>query len=248
MTETINIEIIGETPLYVAMGIKVVCSMFLGALLGIEREAKMKAAGIKTNMLICLGSCIYVAISTLMLDGYVNADPNRIAAQVVSGIGFLGAGAILKGNSGVSGITSAASVWVAAAIGLSVGFGYVFMATFFTITVLSVYAIIDPLYRFFQRDKFFFIEVVTRPECSQNVIDMLMTLAKGHIKIVSSSTLTNGKTLIQFETFMCPKSMKDLTSRLSDFYQIQNINSVWLRGRKSFSESDEDENVESKAS
>jgi uncharacterized membrane protein YhiD involved in acid resistance len=144
----IKLELLGQVNFYVAMGLQVSASIFLGGIVGYERETKMKSAGVKTNILICLGSCVFTAISLMNYSAQMSSnDPNRIAAQIVSGIGFLGAGAIIQGKGGVVGLTTAATIWVVAAIGVTIGMGYPVSAAFFTITVLVVLRIIDPLFK-----------------------------------------------------------------------------------------------------
>jgi putative Mg2+ transporter-C (MgtC) family protein len=95
-------------------------ALLLGALIGIERELSDKAAGLRTNILICVGSCLFMIVSK-NFTGIVNADPTRIAAQIVTGIGFIGAGAIMHEGEQVTGLTTAATIWVVAAIGMAVG-------------------------------------------------------------------------------------------------------------------------------
>jgi putative Mg2+ transporter-C (MgtC) family protein len=97
----------------------------LGGLIGLEREMHSQPAGLRTHMVVCLGSCLVMLVSIYMwkLDP-AKADPGRIAAQVVTGIGFLGAGAIMRFGMSVKGLTTAACLWTAAAIGLAVGAGY----------------------------------------------------------------------------------------------------------------------------
>ncbi|OIQ15980.1 MAG: hypothetical protein BM556_16605 [Bacteriovorax sp. MedPE-SWde] len=156
---------LGDVPLYLGMGIKILLSIFLGGLIGLDREQKMKSAGIKTNILICMGAAVYTSMSILMLDGANGmADPNRMAAQIVNGIGFLGAGAIIQGRGNVIGLTTAATIWVVAAIGMTIGFGYPVVATVITITILLVLKLISPLYKMLESEKHFrnyHIEVVS---------------------------------------------------------------------------------------
>ena len=168
MTETINIELLGPVSYYVGMGIQTLTALVLGGLVGYDREKKSKAAGLKTHMLICLGAAIFTSMgimATFLFGG--NSDPNRIAAQIVSGIGFLGAGAIIKGAGAgdVVGLTSAATIWLVAAIGYTVGIGYPFTAAAFTITVFVVLTAISPFYRFFEREgayKYYQLEVLSK--------------------------------------------------------------------------------------
>jgi putative Mg2+ transporter-C (MgtC) family protein len=103
--------------------IDLLTAALLGALIGFERELAGKDPSLRTFSLICLGSCMFSIISAHTSQGINVADPTRIAAQVVSGIGFLGAGAIFRSHNGVTGLTTAALMWVTAAIGMCVGFG-----------------------------------------------------------------------------------------------------------------------------
>ncbi|MFC6231441.1 MgtC/SapB family protein [Paenibacillus allorhizosphaerae] len=122
-------------------------SALLGGLIGLEREWHNHAAGFRTHILVCLGSTSIMLLSIYGFEAFVHepnvrVDPARLAAQVISGIGFLGAGAILRTGSTVSGLTTAASVWVVAAIGLSIGAGFFYPALLTTLLVLiSLFAL-----------------------------------------------------------------------------------------------------------
>jgi putative Mg2+ transporter-C (MgtC) family protein len=122
----------------------------LGSLIGFERERLLWAAGIRTHMLVCVGACLFMIVSafgfsTSITQSHVVLDPSRIAAQVVSGIGFLGAGAILARGEIVRGLTTAASIWTVAAIGLAVGGGLYFAAGLSTAIILAILAGVKPL-------------------------------------------------------------------------------------------------------
>ena len=133
----------------VPIGSKVVLSILCGGLIGLEREMKSKPAGIKTNILICLGSTLYTIVSILVSQSFSDSgyrgDPSRIAAQIVSGIGFLGAGAIMRYKASIAGLTTAATIWVVAAIGMCIGSGYTIVGFVFTMTVLFTLLAIDKL-------------------------------------------------------------------------------------------------------
>ncbi len=110
--------------------IKAVSSLIVGMMLGAERELKDKAAGFRTITLICLGSTLFTVLS-YKLGGGESEDATRIASYVVSGIGFLGAGVIFKDGFSINGLTTASIIWIAAAIGMSIGFGQFYTALTF---------------------------------------------------------------------------------------------------------------------
>lgn len=113
-------------------GPRLLFAVVCGGILGLERELKNKPAGIKTNILICLGSTIYTSISMLISVKFADkgyfGDPARVAAQVVTGIGFLGGGAIIQTRGTILGLTTAATIWVVAALGICIGTGYGLLA------------------------------------------------------------------------------------------------------------------------
>ena len=132
------------------MLIRLVTAAALGSLIGFERERLLWAAGIRTHMLVCVGSCLIMIVSQygfahVLTQQNVVLDPSRVAAQVVSGIGFLGAGAILARGEIVKGLTTAASIWTVAAVGLAVGGGLYLAASASTVIILIILAGIKPL-------------------------------------------------------------------------------------------------------
>jgi len=119
-------------------------SLFLGALIGLERQIAKKPAGFRTYALVCLGATMFTIISETMALKYkgmgdgLSFDPSRLASQIIVGIGFIGAGVIIFHRSKIYGITTAASLWVTAAIGMAVGFKLYSLATIATCLVLIV--------------------------------------------------------------------------------------------------------------
>lgn len=103
------------------MIIKICLALILGGALGMERQYHDKPAGFATNCLICLGAMLFTVLSEIM--GFAGGDPGRIAAQIVTGVGFIGAGSILRDGNKISGLTTAAGVWLVAAIGMAIGYG-----------------------------------------------------------------------------------------------------------------------------
>lgn len=121
---------------------KIGLAVLLGGMIGLEREVSGKPAGLRTNILICVGSALLMdlSIGISTIDGTRVGDPARLAAQVVSGIGFLGAGTIMQARGAVLGLTTAATIWVVAAIGLTVGAGHYYEGGAAAILVAAVLA------------------------------------------------------------------------------------------------------------
>ena len=128
-------------PTDLQMIVRLLLTLVLSGLIGLERQVHRRDAGLRTHILVALGSCLIMLTSLYVFDIYkdqVALDPVRIAAGVVTGIGFLGAGTIIREPDGVRGLTTAASLWVVAGIGLAVGVGFNKIAIYTTILVLIV--------------------------------------------------------------------------------------------------------------
>ena len=117
-------------------------ALALGAAIGFEREIDRQPAGFRTHALVALGAALFTIISAYGFSGS-SVDPTRIAAQIVSGIGFLGAGTILHHRGSIRGLTTAASLWSAAAVGMAVGAGLLLMATVGTVLIVVVLALLE---------------------------------------------------------------------------------------------------------
>lgn len=126
----------------------IVLAIVLGAVIGLEREFSGKAAGLRTNVLICLGAAVFTIISKY-LAAEAGDSVTRIAAQIVTGVGFLGAGAIIQDRGGVHGLTTAATIWLVASIGMACGAGFHRLAVVSTaagiIVLLGLMPLLKPL-------------------------------------------------------------------------------------------------------
>ena len=129
---------------------RLLLSAALGAALGLEREWRQKYAGLRTNILIALGSTLFTLMS-IDLSVSPADDRTRVAAQIVTGIGFLGAGAIMRTGAGVRGLTTASMIWVNAAIGVAVGGGEYHLAVIATAVTLVVLTLLTPLEKWIDR-------------------------------------------------------------------------------------------------
>ena len=125
--------------------IRLVVALVLGLAIGAEREASRHPAGLRTMAMVCCGSSLFTMLGTSFAQP--GTDPTRIAAQIVTGVGFLGAGAILRQGVEVKGLTTAAAIWIVAAIGMASGFGRFGIAVIATALVLAALLLIRPLER-----------------------------------------------------------------------------------------------------
>ena len=117
-------------------------AMICGGAIGVEREINRKPAGLRTNVLICFGAALYMIVSRQISSGAPYTDPARLAAQVVAGIGFLGAGVILQARGSVTGLTTAATIFVVGAVGISAGEGLFGLAVFSTVLIILVLVVL----------------------------------------------------------------------------------------------------------
>ncbi len=130
-----------------AVAVRLACAMLVGLIIGIEREYTNRPAGLRTHILVALGACVVSITGEILFHGYKDLgaipDPARLSAQVITGVGFLGAGTIMREGASVKGLTTAASLWAVACLGLACGFGYYAVALlgmvfiFITLTVLE---------------------------------------------------------------------------------------------------------------
>lgn len=128
---------------------RLLTAIILGGAIGLERELKGKEAGLRTNILICVGAALFAHISTVFVEFTGGpADPGRVASNIVTGVGFLGAGVIWQSGGHISGLTTAATIWVVSAVGVAAGIGQYVVAVGSTVLVL---VILYPLGRFEKR-------------------------------------------------------------------------------------------------
>lgn len=157
-------EVINSTKITVESAtLKLLLSLIAGGLIGLNRERHNQAAGFRTHILICVGSTLLMIISIYIPQAYFdfkNGDPGRIAAQVVSGIGFLGAGAIIRLGTNIRGLTTAASIWLISAIGLCIGAGLYLIALATVIIVLFTLVFLERIEsKWFQQSHYKTIEI-----------------------------------------------------------------------------------------
>ena len=169
----------------------------LGGIVGLERELKHRPAGLRTNMFICFGAAMFTVLS-IELGG--PNDSVRIAAQIIPGIGFLGAGAILRVKSGVTGITTAATIFVVASVGMACGGGLYLLAIFATALLFLALILLGALERKFSLKPLTMNYTVVTDKTPQEIVDAINRVLTEQDKVLSGMRLSksNGKERIEF--------------------------------------------------
>lgn len=209
------------------VALRLLCAMLIGVVIGMEREYTHRAAGLRTHILVALGACV-VAITGEILFAQYNAaygatpDPARLSAQVITGVGFLGTGTILKEGASVKGLTTAASVWSVACLGLAAGYGY------FAVALLGMLFIFVTL-SFFEKiqqkvvmggviEEHFILESSNISES----LNQIATFAQEHKITVTNLTAEkqNGGYLINFDTSINGRRSKEHSRRFFDALMV----------------------------
>lgn len=200
---------------------RLLLASLLGGIIGIEREVHGRAAGFRTHLLVSLGSCLFVVTSIHFYElfgntsgiGPVGVDPARVAAQVVTGIGFLGAGAIMRDKASIRGLTTAACLWIAAAIGLACGIGLYFIAPFVTLLAVISLLLLKKVENLLKRDTYSSVKIWS--EGIDNHLIRIEELLGGYglqlMNAIVEKDVSNRETFIAFEIKL---SNRDIAYRL----------------------------------
>ncbi|HZK17608.1 MAG TPA: MgtC/SapB family protein [Anaerolineaceae bacterium] len=180
------------------MLLRVGLSMVLGGIIGFERERDNQPAGLRTHMILVVGACLAMMLS-INIAVTAGSDPARLAAQVVSGIGFLGAGAILRFGSNVKGLTTATTLWTMAIVGLAIGMGYYLVATITTVVIIVVLSALDIIEKRFVR---------------VNVIRNVVVEVQDYHGVIRDVRKTMGRIADQVISFSVKKNVKNKSLRL----------------------------------
>lgn len=206
---------------------KLMISAFLSGLVGIERESANRPAGFRTHVLVGVGSTLVMLVSIGMaeISGRVPADPARIAAQVVSGIGFIGAGTILREGASVRGLTTAASLWVVSAIGLGVGAGMYAPSAMTTLIVILALVILGRLEKAILSRRLSMITVIIDDKPGQ-IGRIATTLGNRHINIkgIEMSDVENDRLAVTFFVRVPPGI--DMMSVSQELISISGVHSL----------------------
>lgn len=220
--------------MYGTIILRIVLSVVLGGVVGLEREAKNSPAGFRTHTLVCLGSMTIMLLSELLFERYyaaygITSDPARLAAQVVSGVGFLGAGTIIHYGSMVKGLTTAASIWVVAAIGLAIGSGFYFLAIAVFLAVSGILFVFNKLsHKLGETGQFFemIVQVINKPKALGGVS---LFLGRNQAEIVDMTFLDfapNGSAGDKHNEIAKVRIVIKLTGGIQFFEILQGIQAI----------------------
>jgi len=188
--------------------LKILLAAMLGGIIGLERELSHKEAGLRTNILIAIGSALITILSFKIAAMAKTADPARLTAQIVSGIGFLGAGAIIQARFAVHGLTTAATIWTVAAIGIAVGSGFYLLAFLVTLLVVIVLTGFKLLLDVIEKQKRNFVYLITTEERASLLVDLRQALTELHIQY-SSARLNRREGNYEFEIIFATSENKN---------------------------------------
>jgi putative Mg2+ transporter-C (MgtC) family protein len=185
-----SIESIVPEYIFSSFAFKLAVAGFLGGIIGLERDMHGRAAGLRTHLLVSLGAALFMLLSEAIALSYSNqvtdtiirADPSRIGAQIITGIGFLGAGAIIKSGLTIRGLTTAACLWLSAGIGMSIGAGYYGIG--FTATIIGMFALIflNRVEKLYSKDSYRILEITT--SIDTDITELINVVKRENLKIM----------------------------------------------------------------
>lgn len=230
------IEMLSQTEITAEVCIyRLILSLILGGLIGIDRERSRQAAGLRTHILICTGSTLLMLVSAFVPQKfeYEMGDPGRIVAQVVSGIGFLGAGAIFRLGVNVRGLTTAASIWVVAAIGITVGTGMYEAAIFATMLLLFVLIVLSFFEKLVFPHQILKILKITADSVDFELTNIQNIFHQNQIKLGMKNMaqdFENKKSVYTYYIYLTKKT--DLQKFVDSLAQLQGVTQISIEDRQ----------------
>jgi putative Mg2+ transporter-C (MgtC) family protein len=204
----------GSSPFIAETMVRLLLAAILGGAIGLERELRHRPTGLRTNLFICFGSAMFTILS-VKLAGDFTGDHTRIAAQIIPGIGFIGAGSIIHARAGVTGLTSAATLFVVASIGMACGGGLYAPAVFATVMILLSLVLLGRMEEHFSLKTFTAAYEVTGQD-SERVIGAINSLLEDEHKVMQSVSIgrVDDKSKVQFTVEGTRKEHESLQARL----------------------------------
>ncbi len=208
--------------------VRLMLAALLGAVIGLERELKHRPAGLRTNIFICFGSAMFTALSSELAAEFGTGDHTRIAAQIIPGIGFIGAGAILHSRGSVTGITTAATVFVVASIGMACGGGLYLLAIFSTMLIFLSLHVLGWVERRFNLKPLIMNYLVVSEKSADDLVAEVNTVLESQGKQMQGMRLsrTDGKERFEFRVDGTLKEHRDLMDQLRQSEGLGNIRST----------------------
>lgn len=158
---------------------KLLLAILCGGMIGLERELKLKPAGLRTNMLICMAAAMLMVVSRHIGSGAAYTDPARLVAQVITGVGFIGAGVIIRSRGSVTGLTTAATIFIVTVVGIAIGDGLYMASLLMTVLIIGVLALLRPLENAIVRRRRIFHYTFKTSE-PQTAYTAILRLAQNH--------------------------------------------------------------------
>jgi putative Mg2+ transporter-C (MgtC) family protein len=205
--------------------VRLALAAVLGGIIGLERELKRKPAGLRTNMFICFGSAMFTILSTELAGEWGIGDHTRIAAQIIPGIGFIGAGSILHDKGGVSGLTTAATLFVVASIGMAAGGGLYLLAIFATMLIYLALHLLGLMERQFNLKPLMMNYIIVSDKSADDLVAEVNSILEDQSKEMHGMHLSrfNGKEKLIFSVAGTRNEHKELVSRLRQSDDLKNL-------------------------
>lgn len=205
---------------------RLLIAAILGGMIGLERELRQKPAGLRTNMLICFGAAMFTALSDDLAKGF-GGDHTRIAAQIIPGIGFIGAGSILHARGSVTGLTTAATLFVVASVGMAAGGGLYITAAFATLVILIALAVLGKLERKFELKalRYSFELTGRNTDAMLRELNRILDSERLGLQDLRASS-TDGLSRLVFAVDCVRSELDSLTLRLHEATAFASVNSL----------------------
>ncbi len=205
--------------------VRLTLAAVLGGIIGLERELKRRPAGLRTNMFICFGSAMFTILSTELASEFGIGDHTRIAAQIIPGIGFIGAGSILHAKGSVSGLTTAATIFVVASIGMACGGGLYLPAIFATLLIFVALRVLGWLERWLNLKPVLMNYIIVTDKSADDIVTEVNAVLEDLGKVMEGMRLSKvaGKERIVFNVGGTRNEHKELMGRLRQSDDLRNF-------------------------
>ncbi len=208
--------------------VRLTLAAVLGGIIGLERELKRRPAGLRTNMFICFGSAMFTILSTELASEFGIGDHTRIAAQIIPGIGFIGAGSILHAKGSVSGLTTAATIFVVASIGMACGGGLYLPAIFATLLIFVALRVLGWLERWLNLKPVLMNYIIVTDKSADDIVTEVNAVLEDLGKVMEGMRLSKvaGKERIVFNVGGTRNEHKELMGRLRQSDDLRNFETI----------------------